>query len=42
MRQEWPDMPHVTIIENVDMEAYWTQEVTLPEERNVQKDNHSI
>jgi hypothetical protein len=38
MRQEWSDISHVTIIDNVDMEAYWTQEVTLPEERNVQKD----
>ena len=38
MRQEWSDISHVTIIDNVDMEAYWTQEVLLPEERNVQKD----
>ena len=38
MRERWTELSHVRIVEDVDMEPYWTQEVTLPEERNVQKD----
>ena len=38
MRQRWTDLSHVKITEDVEMETYWTEEVTLPEERNLKKD----
>jgi len=38
MRDAWPPMSHVRIVEDVPMEDYWEKPVILPQSRNLEKD----